>query len=164
MSSRRISKGKVPRDVHLVMALRRELNRNSRQITQTFWQEFEQIRNQQRHQLVEERNNRESIAALIRDANQDAIQQAEALGRSISSHGINPVAPSPCMRREAPAIMPVEHKNDSTIHVQQVLPSSTSSTYVPRAPPSSRATIPGIPSIRTSPNLSKLQLSQKPRK
>ncbi|XP_064535461.1 uncharacterized protein LOC135426332 [Drosophila montana] len=177
--SRRPLKNELPRDAHVVQALRRELHRNSRQITQTFWQEFEQIRRHQRNQLSQERANRERISILMRDANLETQRQAEALSRSISSHGVNPVAPSPRMRREPPAIMPtaaeitqelqsspifkrqrssVESKassdgpdrTPSSKSPSEQLPST--SFQLPRAPPSSRVTIePGTPNMRTPP-------------
>ncbi|KAH8377259.1 hypothetical protein KR093_004576 [Drosophila rubida] len=154
MSERSLEVEALPRDAHVVHALRRELNRNTRRISQAFWQEFEQIRSQQRDQLAQERNNRERITTLMRETNLEAQQQLEALSRSISSHGINPAAPSPCMRRELPVIMPPGEEQGAqeqkTFPLRKVAlkrrqigartpPPSTPN--LPRAPPSSQATI-----------------------
>ncbi|KAM8717922.1 hypothetical protein ACLKA7_004600 [Drosophila subpalustris] len=173
--SKRAVEDELPRDAHVVHALRRELNRNTRRISQTFWQEFEQIRSQQRDQLEQERRSRERIATLMRDTNLEAQQQLEALSRSISSHGINPAAPSPCMRREVPALMPSpeqEERKSSPVQLTKNIPKSTKSAVkrrqpsasvqfpsLPRAPPSSRATIVASrPPTRSTPHTSKLKL------
>ncbi|KAL7725965.1 hypothetical protein ACLKA6_016380 [Drosophila palustris] len=180
--SKRAVEDELPRDAHVVHALRRELNRNTRRISQTFWQEFEQIRSQQRDQLEQERRSRERITTLMRDTNLEAQQQLEALSRSISSHGINPAAPSPCMRREVPALMPSpeqeeqppmpEERKSSPVQLPKNIPKSTKSAVkrrqpsasvqfpsLPRAPPSSRATIVASrPPTRSTPHTSKLQL------
>lgn len=103
MSRRPLSKEEIPRDKHVVQALRRELNHNTQRISQSFWQEFEQIRNNQRNQLASETANRERITEIMNETNQEAQRQIDALSRSISSHGINPLAPSPIMRTELPA-------------------------------------------------------------
>ncbi|XP_060656030.1 uncharacterized protein LOC132791205 [Drosophila nasuta] len=177
---------KLPRDPQMVQALRRELNRNTRRISQSFWQEFEQIREQQRGQLAQEQSDRDRITTLMRETNLEAQQQLEALRRSISSHGINPAAPSPCMRREQPAIMPAtaeqtQETKDIPLQLatnrQKVAikrrqmdarPSATASPNLPRAPPSSRATI--VPNSATSraqtrsrSQFSKLKLGEKPK-
>ncbi|EDW12850.1 uncharacterized protein LOC6577441 [Drosophila mojavensis] len=183
--SKRSTQTELPRDAHVMQALRRELHRNSRQITQTFWQEFEQIRNRQRNQLIQERNHRERLSLMMRDANLETQQQAEALSRSISSHGVNPIAPSPRMCRDAPAIMPTaeeiskELKNSPVFKRPKSLANATNdsplrqlpstSSNMPRAPPSSRMTvIPDTPNMRmparSGSTISKLQLASKPKK
>ncbi|KAH8293165.1 hypothetical protein KR044_007491 [Drosophila immigrans] len=182
MSKRTLAVDKLPRDAHVVQALRRELNRNTRRISQAFWQEFEQIRNQQRSQLAQEQSDRERISTLMRETNLEAQQQLEALSRSISSHGINPAAPSPCMRRELPAIMPPTE--EPTLQLPSNLtrgtlsrrkpdarPPPPTTPTLPRAPPSSRATI--VPTSAASINrraqtksratIPKLKLAEKPK-
>lgn len=103
MSRRLLAKEEIPRDTHQVQMLRRELKRNTQLISQAFWQEFEQIRNSQRNQLASETANRERLTEIMNETNLEAQRQIDALSRSISSHGINPLAPSPIMRRELPA-------------------------------------------------------------
>jgi len=179
--SKSMVKDRSPRNTQVVDALRRELNRNTQRISQKFWQEFELIRNQQRTQLEEERRSRERITTLMRDTNLEVQQQVEALSRSISSHGVNPAAPSPSMRRGELAIMPPieeeelpterktapiqpnEKRSGASVHRQRRPPSP--SVQQPRAPPSYRATI--IPSrtpSRSSPVTSKVKLADKPKK
>ncbi|XP_034473540.1 uncharacterized protein LOC117780951 [Drosophila innubila] len=187
-----MSKDELPRDAQVVHALRRELNRNTRRISQTFWQEFESIRNQQRDQLEQERRSRERITTLMRDTNLEAQQQLEALSRSISSHGINPAAPSPRMQREVPSIMPASEEQPMPERKSSPGPRAKSNTsnaratlkrrqptssvqfpasmpHLPRAPPSSRATIvpsnatPVRTSTRSTPYTSKLRLADKPK-
>ncbi|KAH8402949.1 hypothetical protein KR222_000709 [Zaprionus bogoriensis] len=169
--SRRPPKEEELRSLEVVQALRRELNRNTHRISQTFWQEFEQIRNHQRNQLSLERANRERITELMNETNQDTQRQMDALSRSISSHGINPLAPSPIMRRELPPSAESQHQQQLTsessvsstrtsalVHKRRQksslrrkpMASNTStqktssfdSTTLPRAPPASRVTIP----------------------
>ncbi|XP_023173422.1 uncharacterized protein LOC111601175 [Drosophila hydei] len=129
--SKRATKNELPRDAHVMQVLRRELNRNSHQITQTFWHEFEQIRRRQRNQLIQERENRERLSLLMRDANLETQQQAEALSRSISSHGVNPIAPSPRMRRDPPAIMPAAEEISKELKNTPIFRRPKTGTNVP---------------------------------
>lgn len=121
MSRRLLTKEEIPRDARQVQALRRELQRNTQLISQAFWQEFEQIRNSQRNQLAAETANRERLTEIMNETNLEAQRQIDALSRSISSHGINPLAPSPVMRRELPA-PPTSRKDAQLQQLLQQLP------------------------------------------
>lgn len=121
MSRRLLTKEEIPRDARQVQALRRELQRNTQLISQAFWQEFEQIRNSQRNQLAAETANRERLTEIMNETNLEAQRQIDALSRSISSHGINPLAPSPVMRRELPA-PPTSTKDAQLQQLLQQLP------------------------------------------
>lgn len=121
MSRRLLTKEEIPRDARQVQALRRELQRNTQLISQAFWQEFEQIRNSQRNQLAAETANRGRLTEIMNETNLEAQRQIDALSRSISSHGINPLAPSPVMRRELPA-PPTSRKDAQLQQLLQQLP------------------------------------------
>lgn len=121
MSRRLLTKEEIPRDARQVQALRRELQRNTQLISQAFWQEFEQIRNSQRNQLAAETANRERLTEIMNETNLEAQRQIDALSRSISSHGINPLAPSPVMRRELPA-PPTSRKDAQLQQLLQQMP------------------------------------------
>uniref|UniRef100_A0A6P4DX65 Uncharacterized protein LOC108037912 n=1 Tax=Drosophila rhopaloa TaxID=1041015 RepID=A0A6P4DX65_DRORH len=83
-----ISREEIPRDRSLAQELQTEITRNSAEISFNFWQEFEHIRSTQRNRMVEERLQRERISTMMRDGQQEANQEAEALSRSISAHGM----------------------------------------------------------------------------
>ncbi|XP_017038553.1 uncharacterized protein [Drosophila kikkawai] len=86
--SQRNPKVEVPRDLSLAQQLRREITRNSAEISLNFWQEFENIRATQRDRMNEERLRRERINTLMRDGQKEANKEAEALSRSISAQGM----------------------------------------------------------------------------
>ncbi|XP_043662657.1 uncharacterized protein LOC122626451 [Drosophila teissieri] len=86
--SRMFNREEIPRDRGLAQELRSEITRNSAEFSFNFWQEFEHIRSTQRSRMVQERLQRERITTLIRDGQEEANQEAEALSRSISAHGI----------------------------------------------------------------------------
>ncbi|XP_016956574.1 uncharacterized protein LOC108029035 [Drosophila biarmipes] len=86
--SRTFNRDEIPRDRGLVQELRSEITRNSAEISFNFWQEFEHIRSTQQNRMVQERLQRERISTLMRDGQQEANQEAEALSRSISAHGM----------------------------------------------------------------------------
>ncbi|EDV58022.1 uncharacterized protein LOC6541105 [Drosophila erecta] len=86
--SRIIGREEISRDRGLAQDLRREITRSSAEISFNFWQEFEHIRSTQRNRMTQERLQRERITGLIRDGQEEASQEAEALSRSISAHGI----------------------------------------------------------------------------
>lgn len=83
-----ITKDEVPRDLTMVQELRREITRNSAEISLNFWQEFENIRATQRNRMAMESRERERISSLMRDGQQEANKEAEALSRSISAQGM----------------------------------------------------------------------------
>lgn len=94
--SQSINREEVPRDRGLAQELRSEITRNSAEISFNFWQEFEHIRSIQQNRITQERLQRERITTLIRDGQEEANQEAEALSRSISAHGITSTTlPSP---------------------------------------------------------------------
>ncbi|KAH8388126.1 hypothetical protein KR200_002623 [Drosophila serrata] len=86
--SERLPKIEVPRDLSIAQEVRREINRNSAEISLNFWQEFEKIRATQRNRMVGERIRRERINNLMRDGQKEATKEAEALSRSISAQGM----------------------------------------------------------------------------
>ncbi|KAH8233975.1 hypothetical protein KR032_008861 [Drosophila birchii] len=86
--SQRITEVEVPRDLSLAQEVRREITRNSAEISLNFWQEFENIRDTQRSRMAGERLRRERINSLMRDGQQEANKEAEALSRSISAQGM----------------------------------------------------------------------------
>ncbi|XP_017115536.1 uncharacterized protein LOC108138072 [Drosophila elegans] len=86
--SRMISRDEIPRDRSLVQELRSEISRHSAEISFNFWQEFEQIRSTQQNRLAEERLQRQRISTMMRDGQQEVNEEAEALSRSISAHGM----------------------------------------------------------------------------
>ncbi|KAH8265063.1 hypothetical protein KR038_011246 [Drosophila bunnanda] len=86
--SEKLPKGEVPRDLTMAQEVRREITRNSAEISLNFWQEFENIRATQRSRMAGESLRRERINTLMRDGQQEANQEAEALSRSISAQGM----------------------------------------------------------------------------
>ncbi|XP_017004003.2 uncharacterized protein [Drosophila takahashii] len=86
--SRIFNRDEVPRDRSLAQELHTEIARSSAEISFNFWQEFEHIRSIQQSRMVQERLQRERISTLMRNGQQEANQEAEALSRSISAHGM----------------------------------------------------------------------------
>nr|XP_016932698.1 uncharacterized protein LOC108011953 [Drosophila suzukii] len=198
--SRMFNRDEIPRDRSLVQELRSEINRHSAEISFNFWQEFEHIRSTQQNRMVQERLQRERISTLMRDGQQEANQEAEALSRSISAHGMTvnsthlpspsaaavptasmlkntfaqgvknrPSRPSTAVKRKPQKQkFQVTKTNKSKPRPknedQPTLPSPAPSN-IPRAPPTSRATMitPNI-SNGATPNISKLRLANKPKK
>lgn len=86
--SRLTSRDEVPRDRNLAQELRQEIHRHSQEISFNFWQEFEHIRSTQQRRLAQEHLQRERISTMMRDGEEAANQEAEALSRSISTQGM----------------------------------------------------------------------------
>ncbi|XP_017056815.1 uncharacterized protein LOC108098434 [Drosophila ficusphila] len=86
--SRIFNRDEIPRDRNLAQEMRSEITRNSAEISFNFWQEFELIRSTQRNRMVQERLQRERINNLMRQGEHETNQEAEALSRSISAHGM----------------------------------------------------------------------------
>ncbi|KAH8413349.1 hypothetical protein KR009_010155 [Drosophila setifemur] len=196
--SRLKSREDVPRDMDMVQDLRREINRNSQDISFNFWQEFEHIRTTQRNRLENERMQRERISTMMRAGEQESTEEAEALSRSISAHGMTRVLPLPsplqieptrptsairnvvrnvASRLNPTAVRRVQHKprfqmskstkskarsnNEKEPPVQP----SPVSLNIPRAPPTSRATmISSNISNRAIRDIAKYRLANKPKK
>jgi len=197
------NRDEIPRDRSLVQELRSEINRHSAEISFNFWQEFEHIRSTQQNRMVQERLQRERISTLMRDGQQEANQEAEALSRSISAHGMTvnsthlpspsaaaaaavptasllkntlaqgvknrPNRPNTAVKRKPQkqkfqVTKTNKSKPRSKNEDQPTLPSPAPSN-IPRAPPTSRATMitPNI-SNGATPNISKLRLANKPKK
>ncbi|XP_017067074.2 uncharacterized protein LOC108105150 [Drosophila eugracilis] len=193
--SRIINPDQVPRDRSLAQELRSEINRNSAEISFNFWQEFELIRSAQRNRLAEEHLARERITTLMQDGQQEVNQEAEALSRSISAHGVtstNLPSPSRAIADAAKSLVKsnldqgvknISNRSNPAVRrktqKQKLLTIKTKSkpkpktddkpspalSNIPRAPPTSRATMiaPNI-SNRVTPNTSQFRLAKKPKK
>ncbi|KAH8325946.1 hypothetical protein KR067_010541 [Drosophila pandora] len=199
--SRLTSRDEVPRDRNLAQELRQEIHRHSQEISFNFWQEFEHIRSTQQRRMAQERLQRERINTMMRDGEEAANQEAEALSRSISTQGMtmeSTMLPSANVTSEPQATAIVTNSLVQAVRnvSQQMSPSvkrrsqpkssqasktskskpkpkteseasriSPASSNIPRAPPTSRATMvsPNI-SNRTSPDISKIRLANKPKK
>ncbi|XP_030384544.1 uncharacterized protein LOC115631841 [Scaptodrosophila lebanonensis] len=79
----------VPRDPAQFMMLKKEINRDTVEISQNFWKEFRSMRQNMNRRLIVESNQRQEIGTLVRTADEEAHQQAEALSRTISTYGMN---------------------------------------------------------------------------
>ncbi|KAH8306043.1 hypothetical protein KR018_002077 [Drosophila ironensis] len=190
------SREEVPRDRTAAQELRREITRNSQEISFNFWQEFEHIRATQRSRMEQERLQRERISTMMRDGQQEANQEAAALSRSISSQGLtlesvtlppplaltNPTRESALAntltqvgRSLSPKFLGMRRTSQTSKAANKSKPKSQSedvkarispvSSNIPRAPPTSRATMVSTnTSNRPSPDISKIRLSTKPKK
>ncbi|KAH8335821.1 hypothetical protein KR074_007647 [Drosophila pseudoananassae] len=190
------SRDEVPRDRDLAQELRQEINRHSQEISFNFWQEFENIRSTQQRRMVQERLQRERINTMMRDGEEAANQEAEALSRSISAQGMtmeSTMLPTPqpttnvtnslvqavrnVSQRMSPSAKRRSQANPrfqaSKVSKSKPKPEiesgslriSPAPSNIPRAPPTSRATMvsPNI-SNRTTPDISKIRLANKPKK
>ncbi|KAH8282761.1 hypothetical protein KR054_009619 [Drosophila jambulina] len=178
--SERIPKVEVPRDLSMAQELRREITRNSAEISLNFWQEFENIRSTQRNRLAGESLRRERINTLMRDGQQEANKEAEALSRSISAQGMItlPMAsaadppPSPLMNAIAEGMKLLKGSETDSNTNSKTKPkgdkkpgkSSPTSTIPPKSSAASKLSVATASSRKTTPSTSKMRMSKKNKK